>query len=495
MNMPKDFSAPLSPVMPLPSMGGKSVEVKEWETVLRHLVYDQPLYEASLEIIAEMDFFRPYPHMGHVYDMLVEYSEDGKMPTRTTYTNYLADYLQKRGVHANDSMDMLELVGAGIGMQVLDVSMDDVHLILLDTYREHIYGKVHRTLESVESVEDLAEFLRENERKLTMNPFKAAKATTFCLDPETALEGMTRSPIGVDALDRMLDGGPAAGELIGYLAPSGGGKSTVGWMAAVATMTQKKRAWYLSTEQRLKGDFSVRVQSLITGESRNAFKHGWKNVPEQIRLKSQEQVTKYEAYSTFLDLTDTEYQSVDAVFDPIRKAFNRGDKPDLIVLDWWGRLNDQINSCNPKITTDPQKRTASRNNLHRLKQIAEDLECPIFVLHQLTGQANKKGSKSKITSADAQEDATFNNMFDFCFVAGNRNGDDVFNLTTDKARGAARTSVDQKLNGAYCRIDDVKEFSKADDLYALKPGESELPVNGQLQSDLMVDGDGMGGSF
>ena len=142
--------------------------------------------------------------------------------------------------------------------------------------------------------------------------------------------------------------------------------------------------------------------------------------------------------------------------NPIRKAKESGEViPSLIIVDWWGRLSDQIALNNPQVKSEAEKRQFRRNLLHNMKQYAEEFECPIIILHQLTGQANKKSSKANITSADAQEDATFNNMFDFCFVFGNRDSDDVFTITTDKARGQARTSRKQKLDGGHCRLVDV----------------------------------------
>jgi RecA/RadA recombinase len=329
--------------------------------------------------------------------------------------------------------------------------------------------------------------MREQVLKLEVDPYTSSKAVNFFDDdPEKALASLQRTSIGVPFMDEMLEGGPAPGELIGILAPSGGGKSTFSCMAASSVIGLHRHCYYLSTEQKLEGDLASRFYTLATGSHRSVFAAGWANVPSNIKLLFAERKADTNKYSHFVDATQTQYKSLEALFNPIRKARVSGEiVPALIIVDWWGRLADQIALNNPHVKSEADKRQFRRNLLHNMKQYAEELKCPIIILHQLTGQANKKSSKAKITSADAQEDATFNNMFDFCFVFGNRDSDDVFSITTDKARGQARTSRKQQLDGGHCLLTDVEGDydSQAEALTVTQIEAQTGVVNGQKVSD------------
>lgn len=475
--------------LPLPARGNKDKDYLERYNALRHMAGDVALLESAQDLVDEMLFFRPYPHLQAVYNLMVEYKAgEGHLPNMATYDVELASYLQSFGIHELHQKDMRELVLKGLSAHPMEINNADVHLVVIEEYRDYLYGQYTSTMQNgFHNVEDMTEFGEEMLRKLTHNPFKAAKVTSFAHSFESDLADVARTAMGVPFMDEMLDGGPAAGELIGFLAPSGGGKSTLGWMAASACIMSKRDIWYVSTEQRMKGDFQMRSMSLLTGQSRNIFKHGWDSVPANIKDLCKERVEEYDVYSHFIDATDTEYRSIDAVFEPVRRKIAQGQHPGLIIVDWWGRLSDQINLNNPAIKTDPQKRMHDRDNLHRLKKLAEEFRCPILVLHQLSGAANGKSSNTKLTAADAQENKSFNNMFDFCFVAGNRNSDDVLDINTDKARSIARCTRKQKLNGEFCKFEDVTDYDSVHDAHTLEaPGKPAPPplLNGQDLGDI-----------
>ncbi len=463
---------------------------KEASNVLKHMIYDQELFENSRDHIEEMQYFAPYPHFSALHDMMkVYYADTGKTPNHTTYDVELEEHLEANSIHPAQIAECVQLVSQGLNLHPVHANMEDVHLVLKEEYAAYVQETTENRISQggFDTPDDLLQYMRSQTLKLEVDPYTSAKAVGFFdMESDKALDSMQREPIGVSFMDEMLEGGPAPGELIGILAPSGGGKSTFSCMAAASVIGMHKHCYYISTEQKLAGDLSSRFYTLITNNHRNVFSQGWKGVPESVKLMFEERKKELNQYSHFLDATDTQYKSLEALFSPIRKSRASGEVvPSLIIVDWWGRLSDQIALNNPHLKDSADKRQFKRNLLHSMKQYAEELHCPIVVLHQLTGQANKKGSKAKISSADAQEDATFNNMFDFCFVFGNRNSDDVFDISTDKARGQARTSKQQKLDGAYCRIVDATSDYDAQEQDLTASAISALPgiLNGQSLSD------------
>jgi hypothetical protein len=73
---------------------------KEASNVLKHIIGDQDLFEASRDHITEMNFLGNYPHFQAVYSMICVYYDDArKLPNRTTYSVELADHLSHSNIH------------------------------------------------------------------------------------------------------------------------------------------------------------------------------------------------------------------------------------------------------------------------------------------------------------------------------------------------------------------------------------------------------------
>jgi hypothetical protein len=51
-------------------------------------------------------------------------------------------------------------------------------------------------------------------------------------------------------------------------------------------------------------------------------------------------------------------------------------------------------------------------------QIADRFDCPVWLLHQLSAQANKKGAGAEFDYTDAAESGSFAENLDFCLVIG-----------------------------------------------------------------------------
>jgi nitrogen regulatory protein PII len=253
-------------------------------------------------------------------------------------------------------------------------------------------------------------------------------------------------------------------------------------MALEACVTRNQICWYFSTEQKLKGDLATRQACLATQTTRDKFKKGFDNIPKDIMAILMQVKPVWVANEKFVDISEKkDIKSVDALLAPVERFHKKlGVPPGLVIIDWWGRFSDAMLLCQDTIPVGDAKRRFDRDQLHSAKQAMERLGCPGLIMHQLSGAANAKGPGARLTSADAQENKAFNNMFDFAVVLGNRNSEDILKAVTDKARGEARTEISLKLNGAECRID-IAEDTDATDMDAYTNVSFDL--DGGEQSD------------
>ena len=66
--------------------------------------------------------------------------------------------------------------------------------------------------------------------------------------------------------------------------------------------------------------------------------------------------------------------------------------------------------------------------------IAAELECPVWLVHQLSGKANEKGPGAFYDYTDSAESKSFAENLDFCFVIGKPNAENLCQLTCPKHR-------------------------------------------------------------
>jgi hypothetical protein len=71
------------------------------------------------------------------------------------------------------------------------------------------------------------------------------------------------------------------------------------------------------------------------------------------------------------------------------------------------------------------------------RELAVNFKCPVWVFHQLTGEANKRTSGTQQHYTDAAESKSFAENLVFCFALGTKDeSNDTLLLTCSKARRA-----------------------------------------------------------
>jgi hypothetical protein len=102
--------------------------------------------------------------------------------------------------------------------------------------------------------------------------------------------------------------------------------------------------------------------------------------------------------------------------------------------------------------SDSRSRVATSDWIGNLVDEAKVRNTRLLVLHQLSGEAAKKGTGAKPSTHDAQEDRNLNNMFEFGFAMSKLDSDSRCRIVGDKARSLAPSEGWLQLMGDECKF-------------------------------------------
>ncbi len=314
-------------------------------------------------------------------------------------------------------------------------------------------------------------------------------------------ETFTIIPTGLPFLDIPMGGGAANGEVYGILGGFGSGKTMMACniSAEAATrsvnlaMTLNRRPrdlFYFSYETPL-NDITKRVLAYTAGiklDHLNAFPYsqtlsraGRRHPYEEIMFPTDPR-GEYERYEDtraiwskfhIMDMRGSPNNpkagsgGIDEIHAELVKHQRRyGTSVDTVVIDY-------VNVCVKRFIRhrglDPDRMLRHKigefgDEARRL--IASHFDCRVWVLNQLSGEANKRSPGAKISHADSAEATNFAENLWYCFCLGMKdrsNNTVVVDCTkTRRSEGAAQPAI-LELRG------DVARCVAADDRYMLDP--------------------------
>ena len=424
------------------------------KTVLKHLCMRVDLLRAAGDELKRIAYFHKHPDLACVFEVLRDYYK-----TYTTLPSYDI-FLMELGTLVSQFSPPLSEEELQRYKDVLrgwynETRWDDAYVrdVIAEVLQQDAVQTMMTSVDSNDDLDVVKSTLKQTTDRLNSNMFDGLVEETAWDNPEASMWEADRASLGLGFLDQALDGGPAKQEAVLIVAPSGGGKTTLGLQIANTFVNRNEHVSYWTTEQGLQGDLSVRQFALGTGTKRSTFKRGWQGVPEEIKERIHAAQHRWKTYFHFLDCRRSQrtVTGIEDLFIPIDAMRERGIENGILILDWWGRLKARL-LMQQTFMSDSRSRIATSDWIGNLVDEAKVRNTRLLVLHQLSGEAAKKGAGAKPSTHDAQEDKNLNNMFEFGFAMSKLDSDSRCRIVGDKARSLAPSEGWLQLMGDECKF-------------------------------------------
>ena len=429
------------------------------------LLSNVKFFRQSIDLIDSVNLFSAEPIQHTIWRMCKDLVEKtGSIPSMLILRIEFPDYMRENNAAEVDISTGLLMLECMLKHPTESLSISWAEQKLLE-YRDYIIQKeLGDFLKNSRDLDDCDEELNKAQQILKQNPFSSVEAECPFDDLDYYTSTVGKSRLGISFIDSILGGGLQPGEIMGLLAPSGGGKTTFAMQMAFEKINLRQHVLYMSTEQQLRGDMTTRLFVLATGLDRDNFRKPFGELDPNIQKTLLNKKDTWQKYYHFLDCSGArsdmdgnvvkhDISNTEQLLKPAYEfKKNTGEDIGLIIVDWWGSAKNQMIRANSeKLFNETAIRRASQAWLQKLSVLAQDLKTCIVVFHQLSGEAAERSSKHKPSSHAAQEDKNFNNYFDFCLTVGQRDSDDIAWMKADKARTSASLEVQIKLLGNMCK--------------------------------------------
>ena len=260
---------------------------------------------------------------------------------------------------------------------------------------------------------------------------------------------LTMLPVGIPWIDTLFGGAFRKGNSYGILAPTGGGKTTLaGQIGVLAALSGVKVALVLTEQSVDEPEFIDRFWALITNKPSRVFSQYESEDDFPADLVTDDHRATREKVDKALRVYDFAREPGD--LETIRSiaAGMDGFKPDIVILDWAGKLATQMIE---------QGHRAADNETNALKYIATGMnEIAItervasVVFHQLRSDCDSP--MSRYSHTDANNCKQFCNTLAYGTVLHPKDDNNVLLIHTTKGRWTERAEQIVKLRGELAQF-------------------------------------------
>ena len=241
-------------------------------------------------------------------------------------------------------------------------------------------------------------------------------------------------------MDKLIPGGLGKDEVLEVTIPTGQGKTTFTWQAAVAQALNKCHTLVMSFDP---AETQLRIMTLTSGASRETVKSVLKGTGEL----SREEQDRYEANKPLIEeyLHIADFSMDPAAYESVTELLNKGvqicrhkdgtpldiSELDTVIIDWW----DMVLNCIPALKG---KRDTAES---QLKEFNKEHGIRTAVTRQVSG----KYGKNRDQSGDNYRD-----IWDHYMKASDMDCEDgSFILSLVKSRTKPQNKVPMVIDGRY----------------------------------------------
>ena len=288
---------------------------------------------------------------------------------------------------------------------------------------------------------------------------------SFATTPQSFVPGkatlnqIARKPTGMIVMDLLTGGGWGAGELVGILGPTGGGKSTLG-VQCCGTFARKDaghHVGYAAFEYPFEPDFQIRFYSFMTAipHMRLRGHTGFDALDREDRLRIEEEIERYGQFIHPFDMVSGGEKSGSGGVDELRAIFrdcaSAGTPLELMVIDQLLPMVTRYMNARGIPSTELTKVIQNMND--PLMKLATDYNATILVLHQASTEALQRPPYARPVPGDSAECKSWPFWMNSCYQLGTRDVNDLCWLKAVKSRSSGLEEAIVRLNGPLCRFD------------------------------------------
>jgi len=294
---------------------------------------------------------------------------------------------------------------------------------------------------------------------------------------------------GVSFVDELLNGGARAGEAYGFLAPTGGGKTTLANQIGISFARQKKHFVVFSYEQPTDNEYMVPVYACATGINRDRISAitTMQDLSEAEQRKFAEARKDLAAYLHYKDMSGTHSLAGSGGLEEIEAAlvqFRDAKTPvSAFVIDWFWPMMQRRYTQEPTSRNQPNERIYAIKLVDELRQVCGRHNCWCWVNHQSAPATVSKSRKA--TWTDAAEVKGWSWYLTGCFALNDINEETCqATINFSKARNTKKAHRVIKLLGDIATFVDVStavSYNRRTSTYENKAKPGEVPDAGQVR--------------
>ena len=429
------------------------------DTLVVCLVHNTPLRNRVMEIASRLDLFDPLvlPTHALIWDVLRKaYSVVGQTGVITPF--HVSESVREQGGEPETVEEALQLMEAAREVDPSEV-VEEIGLRYFEQF--HVGAAKRDMLKKLSQAytrEDLMAMINNEQQRLDRATVTDEVSVEHPLmDPVRFMPTSIKIPTGVRWIDHLSFGGHSTGEVVGILAPTGGGKTLTATQLLMAQAWRHNHALLATYEQPLSGDIAERIYCQAFNDRsvdffRNTPPHLWSR---EDKIRYAELRDQFGKYLHVLDFAKGRQggNGVQDLRDAVEALEEINQKPTYLLIDWlWPAARRYCIAHGIPLETGMRARAQAI--IADLKVVCTEKSLIGLIFHQLNTELSRASPARIPVVTDAYELKDFSFMLDACYVIGNRDKESqVMWLGTDKNRRGAPQHVLGKMDGARGRIE------------------------------------------